>query len=106
MLETSGLSTKFLKKETFSGSHNGMRYSIKKEDEGITVYIYAQPWSFESTPEEYFLKREFEFSDDGVQNAITWLETIYETHRKFWDKAEKDKMANMLAGKYLKLPIT
>lgn len=104
MLETSGLSTKFLKKETFSGSHHGMRYTIKKTEDGLVVYVYAEPWAFESTSAEDRLTKEFAFSDDGVKEAITWLEDFYTSNRKFWDNASKNKMANMLNGIHLGVP--
>ena len=104
MLETAGLSTKFLKKEAFSGSHKGMRYTIKKSEEGIIVYVYSEPWSFEMTLEEERLIKEFDFSDEGIQEAIAWLNEFYESHRKFWDNASKNKMANMLTGKHLGVP--
>ena len=104
MLDTSGLSTKFLKRESFSGSHLGMRYTIKKSEEGIVVYVYSEPWSFENTPAEEQLIREFAFSDDGVNEAIAWLEELYTSHRRFWDDASKNKMANMLTGKHLGVP--
>ena len=104
MLEISGLSTKFLKKETFCGSHCGMRYTIKKTDNGIIVFVYAEPWSFEKTPEDKRLVQEFDFSDDGVANAVQWLENTYITNRKFWDTADKEKMANMLSEKFPGLP--
>ena len=104
MLETSGLSTKFLKKETFSGSHNGMRYTIKKTDEGMIVYVYAEPWAFEITKEEDRLIKNFDFSDDGVNEAIEWLNETYTANRRFWDDASKNKMANMLTGKHLGVP--
>lgn len=104
MLETSGLSTKFLKKESFSGSHCGMRYTIKKGEEGINVYVYSEPWAFEITPDEERLIKEFAFSDDGVKEAVEWLEQIYVNNRKFWDNASKNKMANMLTGKHLGVP--
>jgi len=105
MLETSGLSTKFLKKETFSGSHHGMRYTIKKTEEGMVVFVYAEPWSFEKTPEEMRLSKEFPFSDTGVDEAVKWLEELYTSNRKFWDSADKGKMANMLSGKFPGLPV-
>lgn len=104
MLETSGLSTKFLKRESYSGSYNGMRYLIKKGDEGITAYIYSEPWSFEMTPEEERISKEFDFSDEGVQEVIAWLNDMHDSHRKFWDHASKSKMANMLTGKHLGVP--
>lgn len=104
MLETSGLSTKFLKKETFSGSHRGMRYTIKKGAESLTVHVYSEPWSFENTPSEEQLIKEFAFSDEGVKEAIQWLEELYAAHRRFWDDASKNKMSNMLTGKHLGVP--
>lgn len=104
MLETSGLSTKFLKKENYSGSYNGMRYMIRKSDEGIIAYIYSEPWSFEMTPEDERLSKEFAFSDEGIQEVISWLNETHESHRKFWDNASKNKMSNMLTGKHLGVP--
>ena len=104
MLETAGLSTKFLKKESYSGSYRGMRYTLKKGDEGILVYVYSEPWSFETTPEDEQLTKEFPFSDDGVKEAVEWLNTLYKEHRKFWDDASKNKMANMLTGKHMSVP--
>jgi len=104
MLETAGLSTKFLKKESYCGSYNGMRYLIKKTDEGMIAYVYSEPWSFEMTPEEERLSKEFSFSDDGVAEAISWLNETHTVHRKFWDHASKNKMANMLTGKHLGVP--
>jgi len=104
MLETAGLSTKFLKKESYSGSYNGMRYMIQKSENGITAYIYSEPWSFEMTPEEERLSKEFAFSDEGVNDVIRWLNETHEAHRKFWDNASKNKMANMLTEKHLGVP--
>ena len=44
-----------LKKEPFSGSHNGMRYFMNGDDgknsTTFTVWIYPEPWCFEQTPE-------------------------------------------------------
>ena len=104
MLDTSGLSTKFLKKENYCGSYSGMRYMIKKGEEGITAYIYSEPWAFEMTPEEERLSKKFPFSDDGVAEVIAWLTEIHDSNRKFWDNASKSKMANMLTGKHLGVP--
>ena len=104
MLETAGLSTKFLKKESYSGSYRGMRYTLKKGDEGILVYVYSEPWSFETTPEDERLTKECPYSDDGVNEAVEWLNNLYKEHRKFWDDASKNKMANMLTGKHMSVP--
>jgi hypothetical protein len=81
-----------------------MRYTIKKTEEEIMVYVYSEPWSFENTPEEERLTKEFAFSDDGVNEAVKWLEELFISHRKLWDDASKNKMANMLTGKHLGVP--
>ena len=104
MLETAGLSTKFLKKESYCGSYNGMRYMIQKGDDGIKAYIYSEPWSFEMTPVEERLFKDFTFSDEGVNDCINWLTETYRSHRKFWDDASKNKMTNMLTNKHLGVP--
>ena len=81
-----------------------MRYTIKKTEEGMAAFVYSEPWSLEMTPAEERLVKEFEFSDDGVNEVINWLETLFTEHRRFWDDASKNKMANMLTGKHLGVP--
>ena len=60
-----------LKKEPFSGSHNGMRYFFQCDDskETFFVYIYPEPWSFEKTPEEE--KRKSLLSVDGRRHGCS-----------------------------------
>ena len=45
-----------LKKEPFSGSHNGMRYMMRsdngRDSTTFTVFVYPEPWCFEQTPED------------------------------------------------------
>ncbi len=103
MLETSGLSTNFLKKESFSGSHLGMRYTFKKNDEGIVVYVYAEPWSFDASLKENRISKEFDFSEKCIADAVLWLEDIYTKNRRFFESADKNKMGNMLSGTHLGL---
>ncbi len=99
MFETAGLSVKFLKKEAYAGSHNGMRYTIKTNGEGITTYVYPEPWGLDATPAEDITQKDFPFSSDGVNEALEWLSSLYEEKREFWEKADKDKMAKLLQKK-------
>ncbi|MCC2256319.1 hypothetical protein LKD70_18240 [Ruminococcus sp. CLA-AA-H200] len=85
-----------LKKEPFSGSHNGMRYLMKgdngKESTTFTVYIYPEPWCFESTPEEDIQSASFPLSAEGMDLAIAWLFERYETEKERWNSALRDMM--------------
>ena len=96
MIVTTGLSPKFLKKEAYSGSHAGMRYTLKFDGEKIIVYVYPEPWCLEATPEENRRTHEFTYSQEGVDEAIQWLNDTYEAERSFWDLADKNKMAALL----------
>lgn len=83
-----------LKKEPFSGSHNGMRYFFRsdKSKETFSVFIYPEPWSFESTPEEARQSASFPMTDAGMDDAIAWLFEMYESQKEKWRNAEKNCM--------------
>lgn len=72
------LSLEFLKKaDSYTGCNSGLRYRLKKtETESGTVLqaaAWPEPYNFISTPEEQKEYEEFEFSEEGIQNAIDWL---------------------------------
>lgn len=83
-----------LKKEPFSGGHNGMRYFFRydKENDVFTVYVYPEPWSFEKTPDEAKQSASFPMSDEGMDSAISWLYEMYNTQKEKWNTAQKDRM--------------
>lgn len=83
-----------LKKEPFSGSHNGMRYFFRSDEskETFSVFIYPEPWSFESTPEEDKQSASFPMTDEGMDEAIAWLFEMYESQKEKWRNAEKNCM--------------
>ena len=96
MIATLGLSPKFLKRESYSGSHKGMRFTLKGNGELLTVYVYPEPWCLEATPKEVLRTKEFEFSQNGVDEAVVWLNETYTNEREFWDNADKNKMSVFL----------
>ncbi len=85
-----------LKKEPFSGSHNGMRYLFTGDDgknsTTFTVYIYPEPWCFEDTPDEEKEKAVFPLTEDGMDQAIGWLHERFEAERAKWLSASKESM--------------
>lgn len=85
-----------LKKEPFSGSHNGMRYYFIGDDgkssTTFTVYIYPEPWCFEDTPDDEKEQASFPLSDEGMEQAILWLKERYKTEKSRWHNASKEMM--------------
>lgn len=91
-----------LKKEPFSGSHNGMRYLLSGDDgknsTTFTVYIYPEPWCFEQTPEEEKESATFPLSEEGMDEAVAWLNERYESEKRRWTHSAQDSM-HTVAGK-------
>ncbi|MCM1184835.1 MAG: hypothetical protein NC337_15815 [Roseburia sp.] len=71
------LSLNFVKKEDFTGSHKGMRFMLHQEsadeEKRLKVYVWSEPLGFEATPEEKKLSELFEFSEEGLDRAIAWM---------------------------------
>lgn len=83
-----------LKKEPFSGSHNGMRYFFRCDEskETFTVFVYPEPWSFEKTPSKTKQSASFPMNEEGMDSAIEWLFEMYNTQKEKWHTAQKDCM--------------
>lgn len=92
MINTIGLSIKALKKEPFSGSHCGMRYYLSADGDILSVYIYPEPWCFEATPEDQKEKKEFPFTQEGLDAAIGWMNDVFLSQREKWEQIDTNKM--------------
>lgn len=72
----------YIKKERFTGSYCGMRYLYEKveKEEGkvICARHWPEPFCFEKTDEEKIISNEFEFSQEGLDAAIDWLDKAQE----------------------------
>ena len=89
MIELHGqISMALLKKSRFTGSYQGMRYLLQKaertkeqgsqeqEDKTETVLeavIWPEPFHYEKTEEEKKHKKDFPFHEDGLWEAVGWL---------------------------------
>ena len=78
------LKISFLEKSPFKGSSLGMRYIIKKEivdDKKILkVYTYKDLYNFENTNKEDIKEKIFDFSKEGIENIISYLDEINEEY--------------------------
>ncbi len=83
-----------LKKEPYSGCHNGMRYFLEADDEkkNFIVTVYPEPWSIEKTAPDHKTSCTFPISEDGMDAAIEWLFKMYEENKEFWTEALKNSM--------------
>ena len=68
MIKVIGLNIRVLKKEPFSGSHQGMRFFMRAEDDTLHVWVYPEPWCFEKTSDDMKTAKDFPagylFDDD------------------------------------------
>lgn len=89
-----------LKKEPFSGSHNGMRYLFRGDDgkssSTFTVFVYPEPWCLEQTPEEKIQSSSFPLTEEGMDQAIAWLWKCFDENRSKWLDASKEMMHTIL----------
>ena len=76
------LSLNFMNKEDFTGSYKGMRFLLKQEsleeEKKLCVYVWSEPLGFDATPVDKKMKNLFEFSDDGIDAAIKWMNEKYD----------------------------
>ena len=72
----------FYKKEHFSGSLKNMRYRIAKKEEedkkNLQVTVWPGPYNYDTTAEELKVRAEFDFSNEGLDQAVDFLNQTYE----------------------------
>ena len=84
MIDLDGMiSIPYLKKTVFTGSHKGMNFMIKKagseEGDKIRSTVWPGPFNFAVTEDEKKTSRDFAFSQEGLKEAVAWLNEYYET---------------------------
>ena len=100
------LSMEYLKKTEFTGSHAGMRYRLEgiTDEEGnkkLKVTIWPEPFNFFMTPDDQKQSQIFEFCDDGVVDAVAWMnDRLFEDKEKWedsfshWDQYKMPPLKN------------
>ncbi len=83
----------YVKKEEYCASMDGMRYMLKKKEaEGGTyleVIIWPEPYCYAKTPEDKKQRKDFPFSEQGLQEAADWLNEQFVSQRSLWELSRK-----------------
>ncbi|MCI8454219.1 MAG: hypothetical protein HFE84_06350 [Lachnospiraceae bacterium] len=76
------VSIPYLKKAVFTGSHKGMCFLLRSQTSGEDMLLQAAAWpgpfNFSATDEEKKVYQEFAFSEEGLLEAVDWLNESYE----------------------------
>lgn len=80
----------FFKKEAYTGSMNGMRYRVNKTEEGLEAVVYPEPYCYEATPDEQKTRTVFDFSDEGLEQIVNWINQQYEEKLDLWKSSGRN----------------
>lgn len=86
------LSMEYLKKTEFTGCHQGMRYRLEgvtdeNGEKKLKVTVWPEPFNFFKTAKELKTSAFFAFEEDGVTDAVGWLnDRLFEDKDK-WERA-------------------
>lgn len=85
------LSMEYLKKTEYTGCHQGMRYRLEmvitEEEKKLKVTVWPEPFNFFTTPEEEKESEFFDFNEDGIVDAIGWMNNCLFEHKDKWENA-------------------
>lgn len=85
------LSMEYLKKTEFTGSHQGMRYRLEgvaaEDGKRLRVTVWPEPFNFFSTPAQEKESEEFSFDEDGVLDAVAWMNDRLFEEKDRWKNA-------------------
>lgn len=88
------LSMEYLKKTEFTGTHQGMRYRLEgvsvEGGKQLKVTVWPEPFNFVTTPEEQKTSALFSFDEDGVTDAVAWMNERLAEGRARWEQAPKN----------------
>ncbi len=85
------LSMEFLKKTEFTGSCQGMRYRLegvsREEGKRLLATVWPEPYNYVMTPEEQKQRSEFSFDEDGITDAVAWMNDRLFEDRERWQES-------------------
>lgn len=69
-------------KTPYYGSYYGMRFYLAREGEKpdfqMVAIIWSEPFCMDATPDEQKKRKEFSFTEEGYEEAISWLNQMYQ----------------------------
>lgn len=72
-------------KEPYYGSYHGMRFCLAREGEKpdfqMVAITWPEPFCIDATPEEKKVREIFEFTEEGYDAAIAWLNAQHATYQ-------------------------
>ena len=83
----------FLKKESFTGSHKGMRFRMEKvqtEGEGVPrlgVTVWPEPYGYDATPDSEKERILLDFDAEGLAQGVEWINRQHEAQSSRWKAA-------------------
>lgn len=87
----------YVKKEEYTGSMEGMRYMLKKktvpegeqEKNYLEVIIWPEPYGYAHTEEEKKQRKDFDFSEEGLKEAVGYLNSQFTEQASLWELSRK-----------------
>lgn len=80
----------YLKKTEYTGCHQGMRYRLEMTGEGekkLKVTVWPEPFNFFATPENKKQSAYFAFGEDGILEAVAWMNDRLQQDKEKWENA-------------------
>lgn len=88
------LSMEYLKMTEFTGSCRGMRYRLEgvngEDGKRLKATVWPEPFNYFTTPEDRKISELFSFDEDGVTDAVDWMNDQYFQDRKRFEQAPKN----------------
>lgn len=86
------LSMEYLKKTEYTGCHQGMRYRLESrtDDAGekkLFCTVWPEPFAFSRTSDEEKEAAEFVFGEEGVTEAVAWMNDRLSEEKGRWEHA-------------------
>ncbi len=88
------LSIEFLKKTEYTGAHQGMRYRLEgitgEDGKMLKATVWPEPFNYIKTPIEHKKSAMFDFMEDGIIDAIAWMNNCLFEDKDKWEHAHEN----------------
>lgn len=92
MVQREKFQLNYIKMERQSGSFQGMRFTFQRQEDTLMVTLYPEPYCLEKTPDEKKKTASFPLTEEGLDQAVAWLNEEYEKQPSYWAKIHANRM--------------